>query len=236
MGLEKISEYKKKMHLTTKELSNRSGIPISTLSKLLTGESNNPTLKNLQALANVFECSLNDFGALDTFDLSISNSEREQIRKIRKMDPYGRKAVNTLIDIEFERILQTESNPDVARWVDLPFQLLKASAGSGQFLDAENFEMRAFKNPPVSADFALKISGDSMEPKFSDEETVFVHQQPDLEDGQIGIFVFNGEGYIKQMDRKGHSLISLNTKYDPILITGSDQFRIVGKVVGKAQR
>lgn len=68
MGLEKISEYKKKMRLTTKELSNRSGIPISTLSKLLTGESNNPTLKNLQALANVFECSLNDFGALDTFD------------------------------------------------------------------------------------------------------------------------------------------------------------------------
>lgn len=125
MGLEKISEYKKKMRLTTKELSNRSGIPISTLSKLLTGESNNPTLKNLQALANVFECSLNDFGALDTFDLSISNSEREQIRKIRKMDPYGRKAVNTLIDIEFERILQ--KNP-ILTWPDgwiFPFNCLK---------------------------------------------------------------------------------------------------------------
>jgi repressor LexA len=236
MGLEKINEYKKKMQLTTKELSDRSGIPISTLSKLLTGESNNPTLKNLQALANVFKCTLNDFGSPDTFGLSISSSEREQIRKIRKMDSYGRKAVNAVIDIEFERILQTESNPDRTRWVELPFQLLKASAGSGQFLDVESFETRTFKNPPVTADFALQISGDSMEPKFSDEETVFVHQQPDLEDGQIGIFVFNGEGYIKQMDRKGHSLISLNAKYDPILITGSDQFRIVGKVVGKAQR
>lgn len=235
MGLEKINEYKKKLHLTTKELSDRSGIPISTLSKLLTGESNNPTLKNLQALANVFRCSLNDFGALDTFDLSISSSEREQIKKIRKMDSYGQKAVNALIDIEFERISQTEPNADAIRWVNLPFQLLKASAGSGQFLDTENFEMRTFKNPPVTADFALQISGDSMEPKFSDEETVFVHQQPDLEDGQIGIFVFNGEGYIKQMDRKGHSLISLNAKYDPILITGADQFRIVGKVVGKAR-
>nr|DAW52367.1 MAG TPA: antitoxin [Caudoviricetes sp.] len=33
MGLEKISEYKKKLGMTTEELSEKSGVPLGTLNK-----------------------------------------------------------------------------------------------------------------------------------------------------------------------------------------------------------
>ncbi len=37
MGLEKINECKKKLGMTTEELSEKSGVPIGTLNKILSG-------------------------------------------------------------------------------------------------------------------------------------------------------------------------------------------------------
>lgn len=61
MGLEKISEYKKKLNLTTEELSERSGVPIGTLNKILSGATKDPKLETLKAIAKVLGLSLNDF-------------------------------------------------------------------------------------------------------------------------------------------------------------------------------
>lgn len=61
MGLEKISEYKKILNLTTEELSERSGVPIGTLNKILSGATKDPKLETLKAIAKVLGLSLNDF-------------------------------------------------------------------------------------------------------------------------------------------------------------------------------
>ena len=61
MGLEKIAEYKKKLNLTTEELSNRSGVPVGTLNKILNGATKDPKLETLKAIAKVLGLSLNDF-------------------------------------------------------------------------------------------------------------------------------------------------------------------------------
>ena len=61
MGLEKIAEYKKKMGLTTEELSVRSGVPVGTLNKILSGATRDPKLETLKAIARVLGLSLNDF-------------------------------------------------------------------------------------------------------------------------------------------------------------------------------
>lgn len=61
MGLEKISEYKKKLNLTTEELSFRSGVPVGTLNKILSGATKDPKLETLKAIARVLGLSLNDF-------------------------------------------------------------------------------------------------------------------------------------------------------------------------------
>lgn len=41
--------------------------------------------------------------------------------------------------------------------------------------------------------FALKIKGDSMEPKFSEGDVIIVQKTPDLESGSIGVVLVNGD-------------------------------------------
>jgi transcriptional regulator with XRE-family HTH domain len=61
MGLEKIAEYKKKLGLTTEELSKQSGVPLGTLNKILSGDTKDPKLGTLKAIAKVLGCTLDDF-------------------------------------------------------------------------------------------------------------------------------------------------------------------------------
>lgn len=61
MGLEKISEYKKKLGITTEELSKRSGVPVGTLNKILSGQTKDPKLETLKSIARELNCTLDDF-------------------------------------------------------------------------------------------------------------------------------------------------------------------------------
>lgn len=164
---------------------------------------------------------------------AMSPEETEIMRKIRMLDPIGRQAVENLIDLEYSRV-ETVEEIKADPYVFLPLYTIGVSAGTGQFLDSDNYEMIAYPNPPTGADFALRVAGDSMEPEFHHNDTVFVKSQPELRNGQIGIFIFNGEAFIKVMDKKNHALISLNDHYSPIVITAADDVRIVGRVLGKA--
>ena len=81
----------------------------------------------------------------------------------------------------------------------------------------------------------IQVSGDSMEPQFVNGQTVWVHAQKELDDGEIGIFFHNGEGFIKKLGYKDGKifLISLNhRKYEPREIKEGDVFFVFGKVVG----
>lgn len=61
MGLDKIAIQKKKLGLTTDELSEKSGVPVGTLNKILSGATRDPKLETLKAIAKVLGLSLNDF-------------------------------------------------------------------------------------------------------------------------------------------------------------------------------
>lgn len=116
------------------------------------------------------------------------------------------------------------------RLFDIP-----ASAGTGNFLDGDNFtEIEVGEEVPETADFGIRISGDSMEPRFVNGQIVWVQKQETLINGEIGIFFLDGNAYCKKLqdDEKGLYLISLNSKYEPISITENQTFKIFGKVVG----
>lgn len=108
---------------------------------------------------------------------------------------------------------------------------ISVSAGSGNYLDQTGYEMIEVDNTvPDSADYAVKISGSSMMPRFVDKQIIFVHEQSVLEEGEIGIFSLNNESYLKKLGE--NCLISLNPEYAPIAIGEFDDFRVLGKVVG----
>lgn len=116
----------------------------------------------------------------------------------------------------------------------LPLYDLPVSAGTGLFLDSSHYELIDVEDTvPIDATFAVRVRGDSMTPKYVDQQIVYVKQQQSLEDGDYGIFLLNGDAYCKKF-RSGPDvqLLSLNKRYAPITITENDELRVVGKVVG----
>lgn len=113
----------------------------------------------------------------------------------------------------------------------LPLYDIPVSAGLGNYLTDGSYEMiEVDSTVPAMADYAVRVSGNSMVPRFVDQQIIFIHSQPSLDEGEIGIFCLNRDTYIKKLG-KG-SLISINPEYDPIPIGDNDDFRVFGKVVG----
>ena len=112
---------------------------------------------------------------------------------------------------------------------------IPVSAGTGEFLDSDAYEIIDIgNNVPETTDFALRISGNSMEPEYHDRQIVWIHQQDVLNDGEIGIFGYNNNAYFKKLSltTAGTKLISLNSDYNPIVISKNEVLHVFGKVLG----
>ena len=86
--------------------------------------------------------------------------------------------------------------------------------------------------------FALRIKGDSMEPKIDDGDVVIVKQQSDASSGDTVIALVNGgDATCKRLEKtdNGIMLVSTNPKYPPMFFTKEDIVTkpvvILGKVV-----
>lgn len=86
--------------------------------------------------------------------------------------------------------------------------------------------------------FALRISGNSMEPRMRDGDVVIVRKQEDVDSGSVAIVLVNGDdATCKKFVRhdNGVSLISLNPAYPPMFYTNEEienkPVRILGRVV-----
>lgn len=86
--------------------------------------------------------------------------------------------------------------------------------------------------------FGLKIHGDSMEPRFTEGDTVIVRQQSDAESGDIVIALVNGHDATCKRLKKyagGIMLLSTNPKYEPMIFSEeeieSTPVRIIGRVM-----
>lgn len=115
-------------------------------------------------------------------------------------------------------------------YIYLPLSYNPASAGTGVYLEGDYVESVKVRATPEArrSDFAVKVSGDSMEPRFCDGDIVLVSKEP-VEIGETGIFVYEGDGYIKQLGKD--CLISINPAYPNIPIKYRDSFFCQGKVV-----
>lgn len=51
----------KALGLNTSVLADKTGLSISTINKIVYGITNNPTISNLQAIAKVLDCKVDDF-------------------------------------------------------------------------------------------------------------------------------------------------------------------------------
>lgn len=116
----------------------------------------------------------------------------------------------------------------------LPYFRAGVSAGSGIFIlgnEAEDdIELPALPEYEA-ADFAIDVNGDSMEPDFSHEDIALVQRDVEMHVGDIGVFIVNGDAFIKELGEK--ELISRNKDYKNIPIHEGDNVVCMGKVIGK---
>lgn len=127
----------------------------------------------------------------------------------------------------------------VAAEESIPFRVFDepAAAGSGNYLSSDEIchmmDIPASRIPEA-ADFGVPISGLSMEPQIPDGAIVFVRATPAVNDGDIGIFVLDGQSYCKQLQVKPHQVLlhSLNPEYQDVLVPPYSDFRTVGQVIG----
>ena len=132
-------------------------------------------------------------------------------------------------DADMDGTAARGKKPRLMRLYDIP-----VSAGTGNFLDDSGFELiEAPGYIPSSADFALRVSGDSMEPLFRDSQIIWVKQQESVDSGDIGIFIYFDDVYCKKLVVEGDKayLHSLNPDYEDIEIKEDHGFRTIGKVV-----
>lgn len=224
--------------LSQKEVAEALGIPPTTYS----GYENNkrePNSTILIKLGRYFGVTLDYLLDYHCENLSkeeniksniiFTDKEKTHIKKYRTLDEHGKKMVNFTLNEEYTRCTQTEQTPSI----NLPFSLLKASAGTGDWLDDEQFDtISVFDTPEArKADIVIEVDGNSMLPDFSDGDRVFVRLQPSVYENDIGIFFVDGCGYIKKMGN--NELISTNPEFDNIPIYDYTNFRCIGKVIGK---
>ena len=81
--------------------------------------------------------------------------------------------------------------------------------------------------------FAVKVKGDSMEPKIPNGSTIIIKKDIQIESGEIGAFNLNDENFVKQKKVVKDRLIlhSFNLAYDDKVVNEFDDFIEYGKVV-----
>lgn len=267
--ISRIKQVKSEKKITNEKLSELTGIPLSTVSKILAGISDSPKLSNMVLIARALGCTL-DYIVSGTPEnnnnYTLNDKEIEFIEIYRQLDFYGKDLVETVAQKELDRLgvisestaaVQTPafaaepqksakilSIPQTAS-VDYSYDFAKksillydlpVSAGPGVYLDDELAEPISIpmNDKTESVSFALRISGNSMEPKYHDGDIVLVENAESVNVGELGIFILDGNGYFKKYG--GDRLISLNEEYGDILLRDYVESVCCGRVVGKLKR
>lgn len=228
--------------MTQKEVAEKIGRTQQVIGHWETGYAQ-PDANTLFVLCDIYGTTADDaFGFKRKHELS--KEEHEALKKYRTFSDEEKGAINTLfnyisslhdrpkgesISVQLP-ILRFSPAEDAT--IELPKALHAASAGTGQFANddtAVQTEVR-LTGTTRQADYLLPITGDSMEPDYPNGCTVAVKSQSTIAIGEVGVFAYNSELYIKRRGRKG--LESLNPNYETIKVTDFDALRCLGLVLG----
>ena len=234
-------------------LSQNSGIPYSTVVGWYKKGYEGLKLTTLRKLSDYFNTVLDYWVNEDEIDPNywkadgfiVNGDEMGHIQKYRLLDPYGKEAVDGVLDVESRRCEAARANAlreqreqmEAGDMVDfekvirfsVPGYSMPLSAGTGQEAGQEYPEnYTLIKEPPRGTSFIARVSGVSMEPTYHNGDLVFVHSTEEIPVGRIGAFFMDGQQWIKELG--DGELISHNPEYDPIPMR--EDIRCQGLVLG----
>ena len=239
---DRIKEQRVQKGYTQEELANLLGLQKSAIAKYENGRVRNIKRSTIDKMSKIFDCSPSylmgweDEEETPSYSVSLDPKCQELLNNYNKLNDLGQHEVRRRAAelTEIPRYLKAGQNSKTI--IDIDAYEIPASAGTGMFLSDAYKEVIQVRDcyEARMANFVLPISGDSMEPLYSDGDRVFVKSMPMVEVGEIGIFVINGDAYIKK--RGCDRLISLNQKRKDIVFEDGDTIVCLGKVIGKAKQ
>ncbi|HDJ4104056.1 TPA: helix-turn-helix domain-containing protein, partial [Staphylococcus aureus] len=214
---DRLKQIMSERKISQSELSRRTGIGRNSISDYLNGkyEAKQDKVFELAKALNVNEAWLMGF------DISKNRKvENNDITSIySKLTPPRQSnvlkyATNQLEEqnndsdnlVDFNSYIQEKSEVDIYGC---------ASAGIGERLYNEPISKEFVRGYVPAHDIALKVNGDSMEPLFKNGQIIFIEKSHTIKDGQIGVFIINGDAYVKKVYVEDNrlTLVSLNKKY-----------------------
>lgn len=237
------------LHNRIKEARNRKGLTQTELGALI-----GVAKTTIAGYERQYEPSAAQLGAIaDALDVDVTFLLQDEIRnrheahatpdemehlvkKYRLLDPYGKEAVDGVLDVESRRCEAVrreqleqaaaalrsqreemeageEIAPNAAKVI--PLFTSAAAAGIASPVLGEDYDDYTLKkDDPKNAIFAVKVQGDSMEPYFPDGSIVFCDKTP-MKIGDVGVFILDGGSLLKQWCVDNYSnayLFSLNRK------------------------
>lgn len=235
MNTERLKAIRNQKKVTQKEVSDALGISPNTYKNYEQGM-REPNNEMLCKLADYFSTTtdflLGRAPQTDPIQLLMSQtvlSPQELEEQFNSLPEDLQAIVLALIKaMKARREQMQQSRPSI----QMRKHLNKAAAGFGYDLSSEDewAEITVLDTPQArSADFAVEVDGDSMEPDYHSGDIVLVKRDPDVPVGEVGLFVHDGMGYIKERGKK--CLISRNPDYPDI----EGEAQCIGLVIGIAE-
>lgn len=231
MGIvDRIKQKIKAQSTTIAAVERELGLGNGTISKW---DKQSPSCNNMLKLANYLNCTIDYLltgKEKSSTSEQLSADEQRLLTYYKKLSDIDKGVV--IGRAEQLAALAERQTEEPENTVFIECYSLPVSAGTGVDLDGCEMGMLEVEENPLTlkANFALRVSGNSMEPVFKNGDVVLVTSQPSVDIGEIGIFILNGEGYIKKFG--GDRLISLNSQYDDIILHDYDDIYCKGKVIG----
>lgn len=247
----RMKERRESLGMTQMQLAELLGVTKGAIGNYET-DANSPKASILYKVFEVLKCDANYLfqdEIRERREYTASPHEMEHlVKKYRLLDPYGKEAVDGVLDVESRRCeeerqkqaailreqrVEMDAAEEIAPPITLhqPYAQVAAAEGAGAFLlddgfDEVSVEMNKYTK---QADVILKVVGRSMEPVITDGDRVLVRQQPSVRIGEIGVFIVDGQGYLKeyQADR----LVSLNPDIDDVLVGDLQSAECYGKFI-----
>ena len=243
---DRIKEARLKCGLTQEQLANIVGVAKSTITGYEKGN-RIPTAAMVGTLADATNVDANFLYQDEVKELHENRATPEEfeniIKKYRSLDSHGKDIVDTILNKEVERvttlektdnaeILDFQSNSSTQRTRTLHYYQRLASAGTGQFV-FDDVPVDLIEIPDIpeykKVKYAIGVNGRSMEPLYYDGDILLVEPCKEISIGEIGIFIVNGESFVKKLGK--NILISVNEEYSDIPIT--EETHCLGLVVDK---
>lgn len=195
---QKIKKHRKELKMTQTELGERLGVQKNAVSKWETGRVEDIPTGKIRQMAELFDIPVAYLMEDERMTPATDSAQERLAELFDRLNDEGRRQLMTYAQYLTTRAELCEGEPQ-GEIVYIRHYLFPAAAGYASPIEGEEYVLEPrTSQTPAGADFAVTISGDSMEPYIHDGDTVYVQRDATLAEFDVGVFYVDGDVLCKQ--------------------------------------